>query len=222
MEPTAAHAADLSLARACARGERQALARLEELLASVVPQAAARLRPSNAFLDEVKAGLRDRLLVGDRPRILEYQGRGALRNWLRAAALRIGLNLLAARRPAGEDDSALEGLCAPGADPELSFLQRTAAPELNAALEEALRTLPARERSLLRLYFVQGLTVEEIGRLESAHKSTVSRWLTRTRAGLLATVRARLQARLRLQPAELDSLIVALQGELHVSLGRVL
>jgi RNA polymerase sigma-70 factor (ECF subfamily) len=74
----------------------------------------------------------------------------------------------------------------------------------------------------LKLYFVQGLTVEEIGRMEGTHKSTVSRWLARTRAAVLAEVRRKLGAQLKLSPAELDSLIGAMRSQLHVSLHRAL
>jgi DNA-directed RNA polymerase specialized sigma subunit len=34
--------------------------------------------------------------------------------------------------------------------------------------------LSARERNFLRLYFVQGLTVDQIGQMQGTHKSTVS------------------------------------------------
>jgi len=222
------HAADLALAAACASGDRAALEQLDRVLREAVPRAAARLKASNAFIDEVTQLLRQKLFVapeGKRPKILDYQGRGPLAQWLRASAMRVALNLLEAQqgaRAAALDEGPVARLHASGPDPELSLLKRRYAPEFREALEAALAGLPARERALLRLYFAQGLTVEEIGRMEGAHKSTVSRWLARSRAALLEDVRARLQNRLGLGHAEVDSLLQALGSQLHVSLGQVL
>ena len=113
-------------------------------------------------------------------------------------------------------------LAASGSDPELDLVKRRYGPQFKAALDEALRGLPAKERNLLRLYFVQGLTVEEIGRMEGTHKSTISRWLAKARTQVLEAVRKSLGDNLKLSPPELDSLIGALQSQLHVSLHRAL
>ena len=220
------HVADLYLACACAAGDRRAHEELDRRLRAAVPSAAARMRASNSFIEEVAQRLRQKLLVGGpdgTPKIQAYVARGPLSSWLRAAALREALNLLEGER----DDSPLDGaalgrLPAGGADPELDLIRRRYAPQFKSALDESLRGLPAKERNLLRLYFVQGLTVEEIGRMEGTHKSTISRWLTKARAAVLADVRLRLGATLKLSPPELDSLIGALQSQLHVSLHRAL
>ena len=222
------HAADLALAASCAAGDRAALEQLDRILSEAVPRAAARLRASNAFIDEVKQLLRQKLFVagpGQRAKILDYQGRGPLSQWLRAAAMRVALNQLEAQggaRAVAADDGPVMRLQSSGPDPELSLIKRRYAPEFRAALEDALAGLEVRERALLRLYFAQGMTVEEIGRLQGTHKSTISRWLTRARAGLLTDVRGRLQRKLKLGEDELDSLLNALGSQLHVSLGRVL
>jgi RNA polymerase sigma-70 factor (ECF subfamily) len=237
----ALHGRDLLLVLACEDGDRAALRLLDQTLCDAVPRAAARLRPSNTFVDEVAQQLRQKLLVapeGGRAKLRDYKGRGALAHWLRAAALRLALNLLESEAPqrratasngprnasngsAGQSGP-LDRMAAAGPDPELSLLKRRYAPQFRAALETALAGLGPKERNLLRLYFAQGLTVEEIGRLEGTHKSTISRWLSRARAGLLAEVRAQLGRSLSLGPGELDSLLAAVGSQLHISLGRVL
>ena len=205
-----------------------ALEQLDKVLSEAVPRAAARLRASNAFIDEVKQLLRQKLFVaapGSKPKILDYQGRGPLSQWLRASAMRVALNLLDSQsgvRGLANDEGPVQRLHAAGPDPELSLVKRRYAPEFRAALEAALAGLAVRERALLRLYFAQGMTVEEIGRLEGTHKSTISRWLTKARTSLLTDVRTRLQTKLALSAAELDSLLNAIGSQLHVSLGRVL
>ena len=220
------HAADLWLACACAGGDRKAHEELDVKLRQAVPSAAARMRASSAFIEEVAQRLRQKLLVGGpdgQPKIRAYVGRGPLSSWLRAAALREALNLLDGEKDETPLDGAqLSRLPAGGGDPELDLVRRRHAPELREALDAALRGLADRERSLLRLYFVQGLTVEEIGRMEGTHKSTISRWLSRSRAAVLAEVRLKLGTRLGLQDAELDSLIGVLRSQLHVSLHRAL
>jgi RNA polymerase sigma-70 factor (ECF subfamily) len=220
------HLADLWLACACAAGDRHAHEELDRRLRAAVPSAAARMRASSSFIEEVQQRLRQKLLVGGpdgQPKICAYVARGPLSSWLRAAALREALNLLEGER----DDATLDGVAlgrlpASGSDPELDLVRRRYAPEFKSALDEALRGLPPKERNLLRLYFVQGLTVEEIGRMEGTHKSTISRWLARTRASVLAEVRRRLGQSLRLSPRELDSLIGVLRSQLHLSLHRAL
>lgn len=223
----ALHAADLYLACACAAGSSEALVELDKRLVATVGPAVARLRATPSFVDEVQQLLRQKLLVGgagSAPKILDYLGKGSLAHWLRAAALRVALNLLESQKvgAAEPDDEGLSRMPAIGPDPELALVKQRYGPEFKAALEGALRGLSPRERNFLRLYFVQGLTVEQIGRMEGTHKSTVSRWLTRAREALLDEVKKRLKERLSLSASELDSLLGVLQSQLDVSLVRVL
>ena len=219
-------ASDLALAVACKDGDRRAVALLDARLVQAVPSVVARLRADAGFCDEVTQLLRQKLLVGSgsgRPKIDDYGGRGALGQWLRAAALRVALNLLTSRKSTAiESAGALARMAAAGPDPEMTLIKRRYAPEFQAALEGAVDSLPPKERNLLRLYFLQGLTVEEIGRMEGAHKSTISRWLSRARKELLADVRARLGAKLRLTDGELDSLLSVVRSQLDISVRRVL
>ena len=219
-------AADVLLALACARGHQRALEELHRRIGQVVPRAVARLRSSGAFLEEVRQLLSQRLLVpseGGGVRVLDYKGKGPLERWLRAAALRVALNLIETdKSPREQGDSAIRGLADQGGDPELLHLRRRYAPEFKQAVETALRSLSTKERNFLRLYFVEGLTVEQIGAMQGAHKSTVSRWLTRARETVGVQVRQLLGERLQLSAGELESLMGLLQSELELSLLRVL
>ena len=220
-------AVDLYLAFACVEGDAWAVGELERRLEALVGAAITHLRPDRVFVEEVHQRLRHKLLLpreGHRPKLLEYGGKGPLAQWLRAVALREALNLLAQRR-AGvplEPDTALLEVAAPGPDPELALLKHRYAPEFKAALEAALRDLPARERNFLRLFFLEGLTVEQIARMDGTHKSTVSRRMASARASVLTEMRRQLQARLALSVSELDSLIGQLHSQLDVSLARAL
>jgi RNA polymerase sigma-70 factor (ECF subfamily) len=223
------HAADLYLACACARGERSAHAALER---HVLPKAAAsvaRVRGAGVEPAEVLQRLRERLLVpeagGRPPRVADYEGGGPLVAWLRAAAVRTALNLQRAEgRRARVEEDAEGGPLAEVAemDVELGYLRRRHREDFQAALTEALAALPARERTVLRLHVVEGLSLERIGAMYRTHKSTVSRWVSRAREEVLAGARQRLAERLRLSAGELRSLMRAVDGELDLSLPSLL
>ncbi|WNG51959.1 sigma-70 family RNA polymerase sigma factor [Archangium minus] len=220
-------AVELYLAFACAQGDAWALGELERRLGSLVGAAITHLRPDRVFVDEVHQRLRQKLLLpreGQRPKLLEYAGKGPLVQWLRAVALREALNLLAQQRTGAplESDTSLLELPAPGPDPELTLLKHRYAPEFKAALEAALRELPPRERNFLRLFFLEGLTVEQIARMDGTHKSTVSRRMASARESVLTQMRRQLQERLALSVSELDSLVGQLRSQLDVSLARAL
>lgn len=222
-----AHSEDLYLAFACAQGTAPALEEFERRLESLVGAAIAHLRPDRIFLEEVLQRLRQKLLVsqaGAPPKLLEYGGRGSLAQWLRAVALREALNLLAQQKSRGPQEplSTLTELAAPGPDPELALLKRRYAPEFKAALEAALQDLPVRERNFLRLFFIEGLTVEQIARMDGTHKSTVSRRMASAREQVLDGMRRQLQERLALSTSELDSLMGQLRSQLDLSLARAL
>jgi hypothetical protein len=114
---TSAHLGDVVLAFGCSRGDAAALRILER--DSFHPGHESLLPPRHrADAPEVLQLLRHRLLVPDedgRVRIGEYSGRGALRAWLRVAAVRVALNLHAplarAREAAGRGPRARQPTC---------------------------------------------------------------------------------------------------------------
>ncbi|MCY1023755.1 sigma-70 family RNA polymerase sigma factor [Pyxidicoccus sp. MSG2] len=223
------HAADLYLACACARGDPTAHAALERHVFPKAAASVARLRETGVEPAEVFQRLRERLLVpegGRPPRVAEYQGSGPLAAWLRAAAVRMALNLQRTERRRAHAEEEAEALSLPAeagtADVELDYLRRNHREDFKAALSEALNALPARERTVLRLHAVEGLSLERIGTMYQTHKSTVSRWVSRARETALEGTRQRLVERLKLSSGELHSLMRALNGELDLSLPSLL
>jgi RNA polymerase sigma-70 factor (ECF subfamily) len=223
-ELTSLHAEDLYLACACANGEARAQAELDKLL----PEACASLPGdgSQTFADEVRQILRQKLLVPTEEgpaRIQSYSGEGSLRSWLRVAAVRTALSL---RRRGGReeqaDDRALEGVAAAGPDPELDYLRLRSGAEFRTAFHEALKALSPRDRTLLRLYYLDGLGVERIGAVYGVHASTASRWLAGVRESLLLETRRILAERLKLTGTEVESLLGLIRSNLEVSLQRML
>src|SRR5579884_1384958 len=91
--PAPEHLADLYLATACAAGNAAALAAFERTHLSQVAAFVARTDSDPAFAEEVRQRLREKLLVGQPPRISEYAGQGPLGGWVRVAAVRMALDL---------------------------------------------------------------------------------------------------------------------------------
>lgn len=215
--------ADLYLACACAAGDPAAIAAFERAVLSEVGHFIARIDGSPQFADEVRQALRERLLVareGAPPRIADYSGRGPLGAWVRVAAVRTAIDL---RRDADDHGrvSTAEAI-AHDLSPEVELLRARYQADYEAAVREALAALDSKERNLLRMHVVDGLTVDRIGLVYRVHRATAARWVQAVRQKLLDEVYRRLGERLRLSPAELDSLTALVQSQLRVSLTGLL
>lgn len=218
---------DLYLAFGCAQGDTAALRTLRgELLPRVAP-AIRGVEASATFVEDVKEQMLDRLLVaepGKAPRIAEYAGRGTLESWLRAVALRLSLNARRTQQRAQEVPAteALLDIAAPAKDPQLELLRARYGSAFSAAMREALTRLPRQERAVLKLHFVEGMSLNQIGGVYQTHKSTISRWLARARQSLLETTRAELEKRFPLEPGEMESILKAMGSHLELNLSTVL
>ena len=214
--------AELRLTLACARGDPPALEAFDALLREEVSRVVRPLDPS--AVDDVTQLVRERLLLpgeGGRPRVEGYRGDAPLRAWLRAVALRTALN---ERRAGGREEAVPEvpELEASAADPELALLRARYRDTFRGAFASAVRGLEARERTVLRLHTLDGVTLARIGAIYQKDTSTVSRWLEQTRRKLLAATRTQLAETLRLESGELDSLMRAAESEMSVSLHQLL
>ena len=220
------HLSDLYLAFACAEGDTHALRYFGTLLSSVAG-AVRSVDGAPAFVDEILQRLRTRVLVpedGRSARILDYAGRGSLENWLRAGALRLALNARrdARRGPEPLPDASLWEPAAPTAERTLELLRGKYAAEFGSALREAFASLEPGERNVLRMHFLEGLSLNQIAAMYQVNKSTISRRMARAREILLERTRAQLERALSLPATELDSLLQQLGPRLDLSLSSVL
>jgi RNA polymerase sigma-70 factor (ECF subfamily) len=216
----ALHVDDLYLACACAEGDPEAMRVLDERVLQAVPLMVARIDASPAFGDEVRQAVRTKLLVGAEGAgaIAGYGGRGALRSWVQVAAIRIALNLRRGVRPQAElgDAEADRILATP--DPELAFIKHRAKEDFRLAFQAALAQLPSVDRHMLRLHYLDRLSLGQLGALEGVDKSTMSRRIAAVRQTLLDETHRVLRERLRLDESELDSLMGAIASQLDVSI----
>ena len=167
--------------------------------------------------------LRDRLLVGDGsgPKLEQYAGTGPLLALVRAASLRIAINLRRQRLPS-EKQAPLDEAMLLSPNPELEFLKAHYHEHFGAAFREAVAALPDDRLNVLRLRVVDGLNIDAIGVMYGAHRATVARWIAATRRTLLDQTRARLAARLRIDQDELDSVMRLLRSRLDASVRSLL
>lgn len=217
---------DLYLACACLQSDPAALARLDEVVLPSLDPALRQLDPNPAFIEEVKQLVRLRLLLAKDgpPKLAEYRGEGSLLKWARVVAVRVGLKHLQSQRnhkPTDEDE-ALAALPTPGANAELDYLRAQHRKDFSAAFAEALASLDARDRNVLRLNLLDQLNIEQIGSIYGTHRSTVARWIASAREDLVKRTRKGLATRLKLTSEELDSLMGVVVSQLDISINRFL
>jgi RNA polymerase sigma-70 factor (ECF subfamily) len=171
----------------------------------------------SAFADELLQLLRVRLFV-ERALLLTYAGRGAIGPWLKVVVVRDAQRLR--QKLGGDRISAreLERLPSPEADPELRFLKLQYRQDFKDAFARALEGLDARQRSVLKMSFVEGLSIDEVGKVYDIHRATAARWIASAREQLVDETRKQLAERLGLQKSELNSLMGLVRSNLSISL----
>jgi len=215
--------ADLYLAIACAAGDTAAIAALEEHRLPEVRRALSRIRVDGAAADDIEQRVRTKVLVGAPPKIASYTGRGSLAAWLRAIAVHEALSTNRADKRRGPHDgpSAIERMAAPES-PEMAQLRARYAVPFQAAFAEALASLGPRDRNVLRLVYLEGLTAEQVGLAYGVHRVSVARWLGQIRESLFERTRAILCEKLALGSAEIHSITRMCLSQIDVSLDRLL
>jgi len=211
----------LWIAYGCALGDASALAAFERTYAPEITGALARSF-DRGLADDAAAKLRERLfLVGadHTPRLASYSGRGDLRAWLRAAAVRTAIDLMRARRtvPVDPDDLAE----AAAFDPILAGVKQRYRDEFRAAFGEAASQLTDRERALLRYKFADDLSLDEIATVYRVHRATVARWLATIRETLFEATRTRLMGTFELDEREVDSVLRLIDSGLDASISAL-
>jgi RNA polymerase sigma-70 factor (ECF subfamily) len=215
---------ELYLACACGAGDAEALRLFEEGPFADVRRALARLERSGVTVDDALQELRLKLFFGQQPRILDFAGRGELRGWLRVTATRAALKQKERERIGVtlDEDDLLADRTAPSGDAELGVIKSQYASEFQQAFRESLARLPGRDQLLLRQYFLDGLTLEQLGGLHKVNRSTVLRWIRRVQESVLAEVREALTSGLKLSSTECDSLLRIIHSQADVTFRRLL
>jgi RNA polymerase sigma-70 factor (ECF subfamily) len=220
------HVGDLYLAYACAKGGAEALEAFDTHFISGLGAIAQRFGNAGIAIDEIQQGVRERLFVGNGsrpPGVLEYSGRAPLSSWVFVVASRVALNLVrASKKPLAEGDEKILGLPAPDANQELAYLKKLYKREFSDALTQAMATLPARDKTLLRQHYVDGVTQKQLASVYGVHRVTLVHWVERARDALQERTHHLLLQRLGITPRTLDSITRLVQSQFGASLERIL
>lgn len=230
VDPTAASQfpADLYLAAACIVRDPAALTIFDKEVLVSARGAIGAIDGSAEFIDEALQRLRTSLMVGDNgaPRLTMYAGRGPLRAWVGIAAARTALMMRRSQKRAREvpnDDDWTSSLAMISTNnPELELLKRQYAAAFSVALHDAVQSLEPRMRSVLKMSYVDGLTIDEIGTIYVVHRATAARWIQRACDEVFERTRALLAERLSLSSTELDRMNALVRSQLDVSLSQLL
>jgi RNA polymerase sigma-70 factor (ECF subfamily) len=210
----------LYLAAAVLGGDPAAASAIAGLWPSLEP-ALRQLGADRVRLDELRQRVLEIVLVGDErgPAIASYGGRAELRSWLRSVAVRTALKAWARDRRGEPLDDDLAALAD---DPRLAHLKATYAGAVVGALRRALLSLAPRARTLLRLHYLDGVTLDDLGRMYGVHRATAARWLAAARDHAFEETRLQVEAELGLGEDSAVSVVRLVQSQLVLSLHRLL
>jgi RNA polymerase sigma factor (sigma-70 family) len=221
------HSADLELAERCAAGDPAAWDRFVLEYRPVLYRAADAL-DRHGVAREVADSLYAELFgvrrsgdgEGERQSLFRYfQGRSSLATWLRAVLAQRYIDRLRSSRrleqlredDAGADPVSTRALVAPPSEPDPERSRYMAL--LASALARVVSALQPRDRLRLSAYYVQDLTLAQVGRLVQEHEATVSRQLARTRRAIRAEVERRLREEAGLNEAEVAECLAAVAAD---------
>jgi RNA polymerase sigma-70 factor (ECF subfamily) len=213
---------DCYLAVACGAGDPAACALLDRKYFPSASAALQRLGLTPSEQDEALQELRTQLLSaepGAVPKIMNYQGRGSLKGWLRAVAVRIAMRAVKkGRRYVELHEVSLVGRD----DPELACLKETYHGVFQEALARSLASMSREERLLLQRRFAHGLNCDELGALYGVHRATASRMVNDLRRKLIDALRIAVMGQLDVGRGEFSTLLRLVRSELHVALSAAM
>ena len=217
------HVEDLFLAWACLDQQRDALAAFERYTRPLIALA---VRRDASDADELIHQVQVKLLVAEPPRpprLADYTGVGPLKAFVMVMAMRCLADAHRRDQRRREDhigDGWLElaSIAGSTSGPEERVQWRELEPHAARAVTEAMAALSVRQRTVLRLHYVEGVSAEALGRMYGVHRATTTRWLVDARERMLEFVQQRLRETLDVGTASLASLNRTLVDGLELSL----
>jgi RNA polymerase sigma-70 factor, ECF subfamily len=209
---------DLALACACEAGDEAAWDHFVREHRPTLYRAADSLDPSGGardVADSLYAELYG-LDAGSRTRkslFRYFHGRSSLTTWLRAVLSQRYVDRIRAGRrttPLPEEDtsSAIAAASNPPDPHRQQYLEL-----IQQALERATVRLTPRDRLRLAWYYVQGLTLAQVGRLTHEHEATVSRQLARTRRALREDIEQQLRIETHLSQDQIEDCFMSVAND---------
>ena len=217
-----ANVAEIHLAIACARGDAAAISAFDRAYLDVVPVALAGMKLAAATVEDIRSSVRDRLLLADGgapPRILDYAGRGRLRGLVQVSASRMAIDRI--RLEEREAELPAREIAAPH-DLELSLIKAQYRAAFVAGFAKAVATASRRDRNLLRLHFLGGVTLEQLATMYGVHRATVVRWIAAAREAVFGATRTHVAEAIGAPAEELDEMFDLVRSRVELSVDRLL
>jgi RNA polymerase sigma-70 factor (ECF subfamily) len=134
-------------------------------------------------IDDLLQQIRYRLLVGLTPRIRSYRGQGSFEGWLRKVAATIAVDSIRVHigrerllHRLGQDKVCSDQTYAtPPLPPDEQLHHERHARMVQRALNQSIQTLPSDRRQLLHHYYVDGLSIDQLGAMYGCNRSTAAR-----------------------------------------------
>jgi RNA polymerase sigma-70 factor (ECF subfamily) len=217
---------DLYLAQACARGDASALDVFGREYLSRIQSFLAR-HAARPLADDVRQLVCERLLLprsGALPRIGDYLGGGPLQSWLRVVTLRVAANLISKEGrhrdhvDVGNQDLAAAALVDV---PELTVLEGRYRREFRSAFRRGIAALPSDERAMLKLHFIDGITIRQLEPVLRMSRAAIGRRLLAAQHRLADLVLAELARDTQRPVQALKSVVRVLLSKLQVSLSAL-
>jgi RNA polymerase sigma-70 factor (ECF subfamily) len=214
------YGADLALAFACSRGTSNAIDEIEKELHRQSAAARKRFALDDDAFGEVLQAVRMKLLSAPTPRIASYAGTGPLGAWLRMVVVRAAFDHV--RRHMAEEELPLERLANSTLAPDEALEGARQVPRLHESLEATLSALSVDDRMLLKLHYLDGVSLDRLSAIMQLHRATVARRIATLRRQVVAEVGRRLGSRFGTHPSEFRSMWRTFGRHLQVTLSRVL
>jgi RNA polymerase sigma-70 factor (ECF subfamily) len=214
---------DFYLACAAGAGDAAAVAAVDARFVTPLSGRLRRLGSRTDDLPDVLQAIRERLFAGPRPRIRAYNASAPLERWIKVVAVRAAIDLhrseAATRRGAAllvDEPPAI------AADPATDFTRQRYKTEFERVLRMKLCELPPRDRTVLRLHVIDGVSIEKIAVAHGVHRVTVARWVWKAGEIVLEGVRRHFKEQHGMVSVECDSLVQALTSQISLSLAHLL
>jgi len=221
------HSGDVVLAVACLAKETWAIQLFEDTTIAAAEKAIRKYSTDAAFLEDIMQMLRVQLLVGSEekpPTLSIYNAKGSLGAWVSVCAIRLTLYQLRTSRNRKEDNYEWADVLteAGTGSPELDAIKHRFRDSFSAAVKQTCSSLPSRQRAVLRMHFVEDLSVASIATAYAVNRTTVWRWIEQARDELQKGILEHLQASDPLSRGELPEIARMIQSQLDLGLSQLL
>jgi RNA polymerase sigma-70 factor, ECF subfamily len=216
-------AGDLYLACAAGDGNHAALRVIDERFIARLPARIRRLGATSEKVNDVLQTVRERLFAGAVPRIRAYNGAGPLEQWIKVVAIRTAIDLHRTDQSIPRIEGAwLQTVPPANTDASAQMMKVEYKRELEAAIGELVAQLSPRDRAILRLHVVEGVSIEKIAASYGVHRVTVARWVWTAGETLLDGLRGRFREKFGIVPREFDSMARLARSQLSIDLTTLL